>query len=475
MKRITLIVSVFLALSVAESATKLSDFSKEFLGINQNIDQQIINTKQAEINVELIDAYRTWSVFYQGSLDDNSLESSTSLRSNPVKTLSHTIGLTKDFDWGGNFSFSNSMTSLEGSNFFGTLNGKTYGFSQTLSYTQDISQNFFGANDRREIKEAELGHELQKTLLTTEKEKGLLRLTSAWVDAKLALALLNLQNEALDRARRRENLVSKRVRDGLKEKVDLYQAQGSREQQIEELRNAEIALRRSLETLGEELHRPVSKEEVAAFSFNPIIKSMMPDGQLATNNEIKALQSRMEILKSTLDRKDNLLRPDISLTGSYTSNDYDPTNSEALSNGMIGSDTKETSIGISITWPIGSKPAELEKSKTNIEKTYTQKRKEKLEKNVEITEHFLKRQISLVEENLVSGKRRRGLAQKALSEYNKLYNRGRADLDQVIRAEEALINTEKQFVQSMAGRSKVLFQLAYLYGSLGEYVMKIGE
>ncbi len=475
MNRITLTLLVFIHLSVAQAATKLSDFSKEFLGINQNIDQQTISTKQSEINVELIDAYRYWSLFYQGSLDDNSLESSTSLRSNPVKTTNHTLGLTKAFDWGGSFNFSNTMTSLEGSNFFGTLNGKTYGFSQTVSYTQDIGQNFFGANDRREIKEAELGVELQNTLLTTEKEKGLLRLTSAWVDAKLALALLNLQNEALDRARRRENLVSKRVRDGLKERVDLYQAQGSRELQIEELRNAEIALKRSLETLGQELHRTVTKKEVAAFDFNPVIKSLMPEGQIETNNEIKALQTRLEILNSTLERKNNDLLPDISLTGSYTSNDYDPTNSEALSKGKIGSGTRETSIGINVTWPLGSRPAELEKSKANIEKTYTEKRKQKLSRNVEITEDFLQNQISLLEENLVSGKKRRGLAQKALNEYNKLYNRGRADLDQVIRAEEALISTEKQFVQSMAGRSKVLFQLAYLYGSLGNYVMKIGE
>jgi len=471
-----LLITLFLACSSASlAASKLSDFSKEFLGINQNIDQQSISAEQAEIDVQLIDAYRTWSLFYEGSLEDDSLESSSTLRSNPSETMVQTLGVTKSFDWGGSLSFSNSMSSIQGSNFFGTLNGKTYGFSQTLSYSQDIGQNFFGANDKREIKEAELGASLQKILLTSEKEQGLLRLTTAWTDAKLALALLNLQNEALERAKRREVLVSKRVRDGLKERVDLYQAQGSRELQIEELRNSEIALRRSLESLGKELHRDVDKKEVAAFDFNPEIQSLMPQGQISTNNQIKVLETRMEILSSTLERKDNSLMPDISLTGSYTSNDFDSQNGEAISNGMIGSDTKETSIGVSLTWPIGSRPAKLEKSKAIIEKNYTQKRKEKIQKNVEITEEFLRNQITLLEKNLVSGKKRRELAQRALREYNKLYNRGRADLDAVIRAEEALITTEKQFVQSMAGRSKVLFQLAYLYGSLGNYVMKVGE
>ena len=100
--------------------------------------------------------------------------------------------------------------------------------------------------------------------------------------------------------------------------------------------------------------------------------------------------------------------------------------------------------------PIGSRPARLEKSKSAVEKNYTQKRKEKLESNVKITETFFQEQISLLEKNLVSGKARRGLSQSALKEYNKLYNRGRADLDAVIRAEEALISTEKQFVQTMA-------------------------
>ena len=343
---------VFIFLSSAQGATKLSDFSKEFLGINQNIDQQSIITKQSEINVELIDARRTWSLFYEGELDDKSLESSATLTSNPSETLTQTLGLSKSFDWGGNFSFSNTLTKIEGTNFFGTLNGKSYGFSQTLSYSQDIGQNFFGANDRREILEAELSHDLQQTLLTTEKEKGLLRLTSAWVDTKLALALLNLQKEAFDRAKRREVLVAKRVRDGLKEKVDLFQAKGSTELQLEELRNFEITLQKSLETLGRELHRSVSRNEIAAFDFNPAIKSQRPIGKIEANNEVKALQTRVEILTSTLERKDNLLRPDISLTGSYTSNDFDAQNSNAISNGLIGSETKDISIGLSMTCPL---------------------------------------------------------------------------------------------------------------------------
>ncbi|MCO4792556.1 MAG: TolC family protein [Bacteriovoracaceae bacterium] len=461
-----------IVISLGVEASTLHKISSEFLGVNQAIDLKKIDTEQSKIDLELIDAYRYWSLFYEGSIDDSGLESSSTLTSNPIKSNNHTLGVTKNFDWGGNFSFSNTMRSLSGSNFFGTLNGKTYGFSQTVSYSQDLGKNFLGRNDRSEIHEAELYYGLKKVLLSTEKEKGLLQLTSSWVDVKLSLALLKLQEEALIRAKRRESLVTRRVKDGLKERVDLYQAKGSRELQKEELRNAEISLKKSLESLGKNLHRKVQSNEFKAFGLNSVSKENLPSGNIEGNKEIKSLETKLQILESEYSRKDNSLTPSVSLTGSYTSNDFDSTRSKSISSGSLGSDTKETSIGVSLTWPLWSRPAKLERSKTLIEKKLTTQRKTKISTNVEITERFFKDQIELLNKNVISGKIRRDLASRALAEYNKLYNKGRADLDQVIRAEEELIRTEKQFVRSVSNRKKVIFSLAYLYGTLGEYCLK---
>lgn len=97
---------------------------------------------------------------------------------------------------------------------------------------------------------------------------------------------------------------------------------------------------------------------------------------------------------------------------------------------------------------------------------------DKLKLNFLKSEESLLTQIDLLEKNLVSVKSRKDLALVALQEMTKLYNRGRADLDQVIRAEESLINTEKSFVQYLAQREGLIYKLASLYGTLEEYLTK---
>ena len=84
----------------------------------------------------------------------------------------------------------------------------------------------------------------------------------------------------------------------------------------------------------------------------------------------------------------------------------------------------------------------------------------------------IKSQLTYLDKNLASVTTRYSLAKKTLKEYNKLYNRGRADLDQVIRAEESLISTEESFIQYKSKREKLFYALMDLYGELQEFVSK---
>jgi outer membrane protein TolC len=59
-----------------------------------------------------------------------------------------------------------------------------------------------------------------------------------------------------------------------------------------------------------------------------------------------------------------------------------------------------------------------------------------------------------------------------LKEYNRLYNRGRADLDQVIRAEETLINSEISLIRQQAEFEQRFGELSYLNGTLISTVLE---
>ena len=75
-------------------------------------------------------------------------------------------------------------------------------------------------------------------------------------------------------------------------------------------------------------------------------------------------------------------------------------------------------------------------------------------------------QLKILDQNLKSIVSRYNLAKSSLAEYNRLYSRGRVSLDQVIRSEEDLINTEKSFVQYKVQREKAYYSLLDIYGEL---------
>ena len=164
--------------------------------------------------------------------------------------------------------------------------------------------------------------------------------------------------------------------------------------------------------------------------------------------------------------------PQIKLDASYKTNDYDAdSGSTAFKEGVIGSKHKESSVGVTVTWPIGFKSDEVEKAKVKVQLSSAQMEQQKLKRSFEQNVSFLKSRLNLLEINISSALNRVKLANRVLVEYNKLYNLGRADIDQVIRAEEDLINTEKSFVQYLANRDSLLANMATLFGSLKDYVL----
>ena len=94
-----------------------------------------------------------------------------------------------------------------------------------------------------------------------------------------------------------------------------------------------------------------------------------------------------------------------------------------------------------------------------------------MQSNLRITENLLLRKIETLNRNIKSAIIRKKMAKKVLNEYSKLYNKGRADLDSLIRSEENLINTEKIYIKYISDRDIARFNLAYLYGTIGSFIL----
>lgn len=448
----------------------MQELVKEFLENNSEVLKSKAKKESSFLGISSLKAQKTWSLAYSGTKEKDSLETVSAFSTRNTSTTNHLLSLGKDFNWGGNFSLNNSLLKYNSPN----LSSPKNGFQQGFSYTQDLGANFLGRSFYSEIQAAEEDYETSKASINRSLQASLYSFALSYSQAKLNFSLLKLQEAARDRAKRRRELIRRRVRDGLKEKVDLIQARIELLSAEEQVKSAEMQRNSSIESLSNSLHRNVTRVEVEDFDAKKLNLESIPSGDAAGNLEILTLESKRKSLKSTQARVDYSFWPSINAGLAYNVNDFDNQNSTAISEGNLLSsrNADETIFSLNLSWAIGNENQKVTKALNNIDLRVTEMESSKLKLNFLKTKESLLSQIDLLEKNLISVKQRKELTESALNEMTKLYNRGRADLDQVIRAEESLINTERNFIQYLAQREGLIYKLASLYGTLQEYLVK---
>lgn len=456
-RRTSLLMLLSISFSINASIVKLG---KEFLDVNANIKSENLGSMLLKLDIDSLKASKDWNLSYSYLKDDNKLATSIATASN-LETTTNSLTLTKDFGFGGSLSFSNSLNSFSG-------NPETYSFSQEISYTQSLGKDFFGRSFYKKVEAAKIGYESGKFQSDANIHALILAFVQNVSNAKLYKSLVDLQEQAKVRAEKRLDLINKRVRDGLREKVDSFQAQTSLLSQIEQVQSAKISLNSQLEKVSEQLHRNVGAKEIEAFQKpSNILRADMRSG--LDNPKLKSLAEKEKYQQNLLEQKELNYIPTVSLTTALKNNDYNSTSSDAISNGKLGGDHKEAKFLLSVSWPLGLETERVEKAKSYLSFKNSQYQKEKLTKSQQLTFEKVKERILLLEQNIKSAEQRKKLAAKTLGEYNKLYSKGRADLDQVIRAEETLISTEISSVQYMAQLEQINFALALLQGKILDF------
>lgn len=453
-----------------KSFASLKEMTKEYLENNSSVLKSKAIADSSFLGISSLKAQKTWSLSYAGSKEKDNLETVSAFSTRDTETTNHVLSLGKGFNWGGDLTFNNSLLKYNTPSLANPKNG----FQQGLTYTQDLGANFLGRSFYSELTAVEENHNSTKASVKNTLQSSLYGFATAYSQAKLNFSLLKLQEAAFERAKRRKELIRRRVRDGLKEKVDLIQAKIELLSSEEQVKSAKMQRSSSLETLSNSLHRNVTRNDVEPFNIDKLNLDTIPSGAAEGNLEIRSLESKLTSLKATKDQVDYSFWPTISAGITYNTNDYDNQQSTAIGDGMLTGDraSDETILSLNLAWSIGSESQKVSRALNNIDLRVTEMETKKLKLNFSKTEESLLSQLELLEKNLVSVKQRKELTKSALKEMTKLYNRGRADLDQVIRAEESLINTERNFVQYLAQREGLIYKLAALYGTLEEYLTK---
>jgi len=454
---------LLMAISLSSYAN-LNLFVKEYLTSSNEIKSSAYGFEYQKLLLELELDKRPFVFALESEKSTSNLISSPLVLSPAEeKTTTHTAAFSKEFIWGGEFSLSGSLYDYES-----TSDYKSY--SQEFKYTQDIGRNFFGRNEflSREVKELEVTYQEKK--YDNVKSKALLDFIAKFIDVKKEVTLFELQKEALERAKRRLKLIKRQVKDGLKERVDLYSSESGYSYQKEQLEQKRASLLVSKKNFEVKLDRNVNLDSFPPYEVKKMKLQNIPEGELDENFDIQAIRSKLVYLEKNYENADNSVFPVIELSASYQTNHINTSQDSPFKDGTFGSDNNAKVIGLSVSIPIGFNVEQNARSQANLAKMQAQYEYKLLKVQVYKKIEQIKVRLLALQRNIESVADRYELSKKTVDEFNKLYNKGRANLDQVLRAEEELIQTEQAFVQYNVQRELEIYSLYDLYGKLVEKV-----
>lgn len=453
-----------------------SQLANEFLDRNLDLKSSELQIQSAILNDQALEMGRSWMLSSGMTYSNNALDTASSFNLNQTKNLGYSLGIAKSTLFGTTFQLENNLIQTDRSQvnqaFLGNAPAKVWEFNQKVGIIQSLGQNLFGQQDQLDQSMTKTNIEINQTQHQNTKDLALSAFYQNYLNASYYRLLINLQTQALQRANQRTKLIDKKVKDGLREKADLYSAQATELEQKENLQARSIDLNNALKALSSSLHRYVGHDEITPLELNKTLFTAIPSGQINQNLELQTLNKKENYYKQNLEKKEMGVFPEIDLSLYYKTNQYDQSTGKAISEGLVTGPDNEWVVALGVTMPLGFGPQKTERSQGLVSLKSIQLQKEGLAKNHTQQEIYLMNQIQSLDDNIQSGKERLKLAQKVLDEYNKLYSLGRADLDQVIRAEEGLIMTQQGLARYIIDRELRVAILAQLYGKLYSTIIK---
>lgn len=457
-----LITLIFLAtLFHGQAYANLPDIIHSFLHKNSDLSSLRTKLKINNLNYQSKEATKSWLLLINAQKADSTLEDNFTYTSTLNDAKAVGLTLEKDFFWGGGLSLKNQFNTNKT-----TLLGQQSYFTQSLTYSQDLLSNLFGRIDKLELEIIDSVYFVEKESLNLDEESRVLNLINLYLNSFESKKLVNLYRRAYKRSIKREKLIRGRVKDGLNQKADLFSSTGVKLLKLEELENMKLKHEYDLAEISKLLHRQVTSNEITNYNFKYDLKN-----ESSKNKNLKLLIQRTRLEKEKLKLIKHQALPSLVVSGTYETNDYDKLRSETLSNGNLTGDHSSTEIGVSLVWQLGAQSAEVNKSKSLILIENMKYQKSQLLENIKLSYEILEKQILVKKKNMSSGKKRLALSKKVLKEYAKLYKRSKADLDQIIRAEENLIETSKGLLHSQIEIKKLEFSYAALNGELLESIL----
>jgi hypothetical protein len=430
--------------------------------------QRAIDHAQSKINENKYD----WSLQLSAANSVSGLAGLYATQSQETSTNSYSLGLSKSSFKFGTLGFTHTQTQYDLSEWSAaTLTSFSdeiqFESKNTLTYSYEILNDSLGL-EWDIFKTQDTASVIEQTL--TE-QKDHFNFFNSYVSAKQGIMLDRLYNEFENRALQRVTLVKRRVRDGLSRSVDLNQSRLALLQKKETIINNTSLLREKI----------VIIEEIIGISITPVDYKLVNWTYKPKENytylfedkkylELEKLKLMQRLSTLQVNQFKEGLSHSLNLNISYSKNSFNEDMSKSITEATGNSDTDERIISLTYSMPIG-----LSKISASKDKLLAVANKNKLDHKNLKGEIIV--QTKVVKENLTRYTRaieiiseKIEIADKIVEQNYKLYTRGKISFEEMLRAEESLINTKISQMNIYAAYEKSLGQLAYINGDIIKFL-----
>lgn len=400
---------------------------------------------------------------------NNQRKQTSTIAGNKILDNDYNAGISKKLPTGTTLEL-NSDNNRHWSNSAFTTSALTHDSTLGVSVTQELGKNFFGVQDRGDVKVTRLDIENSEYTSLEKIEQSLASVQKAYWDLVLETERVRIGEEMTEQAERLYKLHQEKFRDGLVESPEMAASQANYETRKNELllaRNAVQAKSNVLKLLlnmapqdillepSESLSLPA---ETAAFTASLKEAFITRRDYQKALNEIKSKDLKLSMKK-------NDLWPEVNLTASLERNGLGDHFQQAVR--QIGEeDNPNFFAGLEITFPLENSEAKAQLKAAELEKARALVNLKLVERKISVEIFDQVRDCNVYRE--LAGNRAAivQLQHQKLEEEEKRFRYGRSDTDTLIRFQEDWLKAREAELEAKHLYQTALVDLAVKEGTL---------
>lgn len=467
--KLSVLILLFVAVQDVHAA-----FQRIWQGFISSGPNQIIelDKKITEANYNFQIEKFDWKLDLKGAIESANLASLVSFQAQKTTTNSLSLTFSKQSYKYGEFSFGHNqlvydLSEWTNKSFLPTDADTLYEVKNILSYNYE----FLDKSRDMDFVLVSLTQQQSRFKNAYEQQKLYLDFYKAYIQAKLDIYNVRLTKEFLARAQKRVDIISRRIKDGLSRSVELLHAKASLLQQQENLNTARVSLKNNLAVLENILEM---KLEEAFFSEVKWEKKEVTywssSFESSKNFQLSYLEKTLEKSEMELERLDNQNGMKLNLGAKYITNAVTDESSESFKDASGIGDNKSQVLSLTLTIPLGSDKGDALKETILLNKRRNSLELEKSRDDINIQREALKDQLNYLDTAHEFAKDKIQITMQTEKEQNKLYLRGQASFEEVIRSEEAFVAAKLSEKKMLAQYEVLLGQYAFLHNGMEKFL-----